>query len=210
MHSPKREYRSTLLGIVAAVFMLAGTAAYAAEPGQWNFQVYGGWYAAGDLQALNDIEGGLDDTLEALGIEPGDDLTFGVRAGRRQTANWGWEASLGFFDVDDASEQLENTAGVDISLWLLDLSLMYYPGGGNFSIYGGLGAAGTDLKIDRNGTRVFDESNTELSGNLGLGYAFNVGQSAFIRLDGKLRFFETDYYEAKPDSEFTAALGWNF
>ena len=149
MHSPKREYRSTLLGMVAAVFMLAGTAAYAAEPGQWNFQLYGGWYASGDLQALNDIEGGLDDTLEALGIEPGDDLTFGVRTGKRQTANWGWEVSLGFFDADDASEQLENTAGVDISLLLLDLSLMYYPGGGNFAIYGGIGGAGTDVKIDR-------------------------------------------------------------
>jgi hypothetical protein len=210
MHNPRKETRKALLGMITAAFLFAGPAAYGADPGQWNFQIYGGWYFAGDLQKLNDIEGGLDDTLEALGIEPGDDLTFGVRTGRRQTANWGWEVSLGFFDVDDASERLENKAGVDISLWLLDLSLMYYPGGGNFSLYGGIGAAKSDLKIDRNGRRVLDESNTEVSGNLGLGYAFNVGQSTFIRLDGKFRFYESDYYKANPDSEWTAAIGWNF
>ena len=208
MNHPKHKI-SSLLGMAAIVFMITGPTAHAADPGQWNFQVYGGWYAAGDLQKLNDIEGGLDDTLEALGIEPGDDLTFGVRAGRRQTANWGWELSLGFFDVDEAAERLENKAGVDISLWLLDLSLMYYPGAGNFFLYGGPGVAGVDLKIDSNGTQVLDESNTEVSGNLGLGYLFNVGESAFIRLDGKVRFFKSDFYEANPDTEVTAAIGWN-
>lgn len=158
---------------------------------------------------LNDIEGGLDDTLEALGIEPGDDLTFGVRAGRRQTDNWGWELSLGKFDVDDAAERLERRAGIDISLWLLDLSLKYYPGGGAFFFYGGPGAAIVDLKIDSNGVRVVDDSKTEVSGNLGLGYLFNVGESAFFRLDGKIRFFEADFYKGDPDAEMTAAIGWN-
>lgn len=86
---------------------------------------------------------------------------------------------------------------------------MYYPGAGNFAIYGGPGVAGANLKIESNGTQILDESNTELSGHLGLGYAFNVGSSAFIRLDGKFRFFESDFYEASPDSEASIAIGWN-
>ncbi len=203
------EIRRTLLCTGAIALMMTGFAAHAAQPGQWNVELYGGWYFAGDLQKLNDIEGGLDDTIEALGIEPGDDLTFGGRVGRRQAENWGWEFSVGKFDVDDAAERLERKAGVDISLWLLDLSLKYYPGGGAFFFYGGPGAAIVDLKIDSNSVRVIDDSKTELSGNLGLGYLFNVGESAFVRLDGKLRFFEADFYKAEPDSEVTVAIGWN-
>ena len=209
MRSTTKAIHGSLLGIIAVLLTVAGPVAQAAEPGQWNVQLYGGWYFAGDLQKLNDVQGGLDDTLEALGIEPGDDLTLGGRVGRRQAPNWGWEVSLGFFDADDASETLENAAGIDLSLWLLDFSLLYYPGGGNFFISGGAGAATVDLKVDSNGARVVDESETALSGNLGLGYIFNVGTSTFIRLDGKLRFYDTDFYKGNPDSEITAAIGWN-
>jgi hypothetical protein len=102
------------------------------------------------------------------------------------------------------------SAGVDITLWLLDLSLMYYPGGGNFYFYGGPGAAAVDFTVDRNGVRVVDDSTTDFSLNAGLGYLFNVGESTFIRVDGKIRYFDSDFYKGNPDSEVTAALGWNF
>ncbi len=205
----RRKIHGSRLALGAIALILAGPTVNAAEPGQWSVELYGGWYFAGDLQKLNDIEGGLDDTIEALGIEPGDDLTFGVRAGRRQADNWGWELSLGKFDVDDAAERLERRAGIDISLWLLDLSLKYYPGGGAFFFYGGPGAAIVDLTIDSNDARVVDDSKTEVSGNLGLGYLFNVGESAFVRIDGKVRFYDADFYKGDPDAEMTAAIGWN-
>jgi hypothetical protein len=169
------KIRGSRFALGAIALMMAGSATHAAEPGKWNLQLYGGWYFAGDLKKIDDVPGGIDDTLEELGIEPGDDLTFGVRAGRRQTAYWGWELQFGKFDVDEAAERLERRAGVDISLWLLDLSLMYYPGGGDFSIYGGVGAAKLDVEIDRNGVRAVDDSSTEVSGHVGLGYQFNVG-----------------------------------
>lgn len=56
----KHTIRALLPGVAAATLLLTGTPAHATEPGQWNRQV----------QKLNDVEGGLDDTLEALGIEP--------------------------------------------------------------------------------------------------------------------------------------------
>ncbi|MEA3292339.1 MAG: outer membrane beta-barrel protein [Pseudomonadota bacterium] len=206
----KQQTRKSVFALGAIAFVAVGSPTHAMEPGYWNFQLYGGWYAAGDLQKLNDIDGSLGDTMEALGLEPGDDLTFGVRLGQRVADTWGWETSLGYFDVDEAAERLEDRSGIDISLLLFDLSFMYYPGGGNFFLYGGPGIAGTNLDIDHNGVQVADESSTELSGNVGLGYFFDVGESAFIRLDAKIRYFEGDYYEAAPDSEFTAALGWDF
>ena len=204
----KRVCRS-VLGVGAIALITAGSTAYAADPGKWNFQVYGGWYFAGDLQALNDVEGGLDNTLDALGIEPGDDVTFGARLGKRVSDSWGWEFSAGFFDVDEAAERLENQAALDLGLGLYDLSLMFYPGGGNFYLYGGVGAATVAVKVEKNGVVLLDEDQTEASMNAGLGYVFDVGETAFIRLDGKFRYYNSDYYEG-PDSEITAALGWNF
>lgn len=199
----------SVFGISFLTLVMAGSPAFANQPGMGNFQVYGGWFFAGDLQELNDIEGGLGDTLDTLGIEPGDDLTFGARGGKRVDKNWGWEISLGFFDVDDAAERLEGRTGIDMSMLFLDLSLMWYPGGGNFFIYGGPGGARVDLEIEDGGRQVFDDDSTEWSGNLGLGYAFEIGRSTFLRVDGKFRFYESDQYEG-PDSEFTIALGWDF
>lgn len=209
MKNSGRLIGKSVFGIGLITLVMAGTPAIANQPGMGNFQIYGGWFFAGDLQKLNDIEGGLDDTLENLGIEPGDDLTFGARGGRRVDRNWGWEVSLGFFDVDDAAERLEDRSGIDMSMWFLDLSLMWYPGGGNFFIYGGPGGAGVDLEIERDGRQVFEDSSNEWSGNLGLGYVFEIGRTSFLRLDGKFRFYEFDQYEG-PDSEVTVAIGWDF
>lgn len=189
--------------------MTIGSPAHATEPGKWNFQVYGGWYAAGDLQKLNDVDGSLGDTLEALGLEPGDDLTFGARIGKRFSDIWGFEFSAGYFDVDEAAERLENQSSLDMSLGLFDLSLMLYPAGGGFYLYGGGGAVTSKIKLNLNDANVFDESETAFSLNAGLGYVFNIGQSSFIRLDGKARWYDLEYYEG-PDAELTAAWGWNF
>mgnify|MGYP001814942897 CR=1 FL=1 len=201
--------KQLFVGGSAAVLLLMGSPAGAAQPGKWNFQVYGGWYAAGDLQALNDVDGSLGDTLEALGLEPGDDITWGARVGKRHSDNWGWEISLGFFDIDEAAERLENRSGINFGLGLVDLSAMYYPGGGDFFLYGGIGSAQVDLEIASNGKTVLDNSSSEISGNLGLGYVWNVGETTFIRLDGKFRFYDSDYYSG-PDGEATVGLGWNF
>lgn len=209
MKNSSRVIGKSVFGIGLIILVMAGTPAFANKPGMGNFQIYGGWFFAADLQKLDDIEGGLGDTLENLGIEPGDDLTFGARGGRRVDRNWGWEVSFGFFDADEAAERLENRSGIDMSMWFLDLSLMWYPGGGNFFFYGGPGGAGVDLEIERAGRQVFDDSSSEWSGNLGLGYVFEIGRTTFLRLDGKFRFYEADQYEG-PDSEFTVALGWDF
>lgn len=40
-------------------------------------------------------------------------------------------------------------------------------------------------------------------------YIFHIGEAAFIRLDGKFRYYDPDFYKG-PDGELTAAVGWNF
>lgn len=125
---------------------VAASTSYAAGPGRWNVQISGGWYIAGDLHTLNDVDESLGDTLEALGIEPGEDLTFGARLGKRQPPTFGWEGQLGSFDTDKASEQLEQSAGVDLALWLFDLSLIHSLAGATFLFTAVLGSPVLILK----------------------------------------------------------------
>jgi hypothetical protein len=86
----KQQMHRSVFGMVAIALLMVGSAAHAADPGQWNFQVYGGWYFPGDLQKLNDVDGSLQDTLDTLGIEPEDSFTYGARIGKRQTPTFGW------------------------------------------------------------------------------------------------------------------------
>ena len=204
--------RKLASGVILAALMSLAAAlpAGAAEPGDWNVQIYGGWYFAGDLQALEELPGNIGETIEALGLEPGDDLTFGLRGGRRASETWGWEVNLGFFDVDDAAERLETRAGLDVELLLFDVSVIYYPGGGNFFLYGGPGFADSLVRITHEDNEILDESEVNFSANLGLGYIFDLGETTFIRIDGKLRWIDADYYDGNTDGELTLAIGWNF
>lgn len=46
-----RKIRGCRLALGAIALMMTGFAAHAAEPGQWSFELYGGWFFAGDLQS---------------------------------------------------------------------------------------------------------------------------------------------------------------
>jgi len=203
--------RTTLKRVFAvAVLLVTPGSVLASQPGEFNLEVYGGWYLAGDLQALNELPGDISESLEALGLEPSDDVTWGVRGGRRHSDRWGWQVTLGRFDVDEALERLEDRESLSLNLVVVDASLVYYPGGGNLLLYGGPGMTVAELELSGPLLGNVDESNTSLSLHAGVGYNIGLGDSAYLRLDGRLRYIDTDYYGGGVDGELTAALGWSF
>lgn len=54
------------------------------------------------------------------------------------------------------------------------------------------------------------ETESSISVHAGLGYNFEIGRSAFIRLDGKLRYIDADGDSGETGADLTAAIGWNF
>lgn len=204
------------MALAVALFVGSPAPAEAAQPGQWNFELYGGWYLVGDLGTLSDLPGSIPESLEALGLEPGDDFTFGLRFGKRQAEKWGWQVSAGNFDADDALERLENQTDLSINLVLVDLSFLYHVGGGNFFVYGGPGFASLDLDVNGVGPGGpleivnIDETETNFSIHAGLGYSADIGSSAFLRFDSRFRYIDADVYEGDTDVELTLAIGWNF
>jgi hypothetical protein len=208
--------RSVISIIAVAAFLGGLSPAAAAEPGQWNFELYAGWYLAGDLEDISEVCRD-EDCLDAIGIEPADDLTWGIRGGKRQAEKWGWQLGLGVFDTDDSFEGLEGRNDLSLEAFFFDVSFLYYVGqSGNFFFYGGPGLAILDLDIRANSVPPpltnleVDESEESISIHGGLGYNFDVGERMFIRLDGRLRYVDADFYSGETDGELTVAIGWNF
>ena len=200
--------------VLLAIFL--GAPANAGEPGEWNFEIYGGWYFAGDYEDIAELGGGLPEDVEDLGIEPGDDLTWGLRAGRRQSETWGWQATLGLFDVDEAAETIEQSPvahQLSLELYNLEFSFIRYVGDGDFYFYGGPGVGLVTVDLHHQDGLVdvkVNEQNEAFSLHAGLGYNFDIGERAYIRLDSRLRYIDADYYSGETDFEATIAIGWDF
>jgi hypothetical protein len=205
--------RSTwILGIlwISGLFLAGATAPAAA---QGSFGISGGIYQPEE-------EGDSDlDTTEV----------FGVRGGYRFRPNLGFEASLSRVDLADAIPQEESSPGFDFDFEFdvtnLDLSLQWFPGGGNFLVFGGPGFARIDGEVSLTvfGER-FSGSDTAdvLTAHAGLGYEWQITDRFFIRPEARVRRYFDDEdsipddeeiifvaYEAT-DYEASVVFGWRF
>ena len=183
--------------LVLFALLLFVPAAQAAEPGH-NFTLYAGWfYPEGDI---------LDE-----------DLTFGGAWGYNFNENFGINVQTGFFDVANSvnNENLEDAlagAPLSIDLWLVDFSGVWYPGGGNFGVFGGLGWATIDAELyqagSNNNLSVSDDTFTM---HVGMNYQWNIGDSFFIRPEARVRWFDaTDARYDETQWETVAHFGWRF
>lgn len=185
--------------LTMALFVLAlfAPAAQAAEPGH-NFSLYAGWFYP-EGEALDE------------------DLTYGGAYGYNFSETFGINIQTGFFDVDDSinNEDLEDAlagAPLGIDLWLVDFSGVWYPGGGNFGVFGGLGWATIDALVHVPGI----DNNIEVSDDTftfhaGLNYQWNVTDTFFIRPEARVRWFDaTDAGYDETQWETVAHFGWKF
>ena len=186
----------TLFVLALALFLFA-PAANAAEPGN-NFSLYAGWfYPEGDA---------LDE-----------DLTVGLSWGHNFSEAWGIAVSTGIFDVDNSFnnedlDDLSDGAPLSIDLWLVDFSGVWYPGAGNFGLFGGLGWATIDAEVFLPGTNNnVDVSDDTFTFHVGANYQWNIGESFFIRPEARVRWFDaTDAGYDETQWETVAHLGWRF
>jgi hypothetical protein len=183
--------------LVLFALLLFVPAAQAAEPGH-NFTLYAGWfYPEGDI---------IDE-----------DLTYGVAWGYNFNENFGINVQTGFFDVEDAvnNENLQDAlagAPLAIDLWLVDFSGVWYPGGGNFGVFGGLGWATIDAEFYQAGSsNNLKASDDTFTMHVGMNYQWNIGDSFFIRPEARVRWFDaTDAGYDETQWETVAHFGWRF
>lgn len=190
---------------------LEGAAAPAQAQGGY-FGVYGGLYQP------DDDDGDLDRTE-----------VYGVRAGYRFQNNFGIEGSLSRVDLADSIPSEEDPFFSDFDLQLdlynLDLSLQWFPQGGNFVVFGGPGVSRLDAEVSVTvfGER-FSESDTSniLTAHFGLGYDWQVNDRFFIRPEARVRrYFDDEIDESDveeglavsykaTDYEAGVTFGWRF
>ena len=188
------------------------------------------------------LSGGSAQAQGSFGISAGiyqpddDELdrteVYGLRGGYRFRPNLGFEAALSKVDLADALSLDSGVSGPDfgfdfdfkVDLYNLDLSLQWFPGGGDFLVFGGPGVARLDTRIRGSAFgQTFSESDTSniLTAHLGLAYQWQIGDGFFVRPEARVRrYFDDDdslseddslavSYEAT-DYEASLIFGWRF
>lgn len=173
---------------IPLLFVLTATLAPAEAQNTYRFfEVYGGYYDPGFDELDNDI-------------------TLGLRYGRRFNDSFGWEIGAGFFDLNgDANRPLAGTVG-DADAFLGDLSAIWFVAGSNFGLLGGVGFA--SVNVDLEGTTE-DESDDAFTYHFGAFYQWDIGDKFFLKPEVRVRKFEGDTYE-KSDTEYDLGVGWRF
>lgn len=186
--------------------------------------VFGGASAPVLAQGHFGLSGGIyvpeDDELDNTEF-------FGIRGGYRLHPNFGFEGSLSRVDLAEISDDVpipDFDIDLDVDLYALDLSLQWFPGGGQLVIFGGPGVARLDAELRASlfGGLFTDSDTTEvLTAHAGLGYEWRVGDRFFIRPEARVRRYFDDEpslsddeavdleiaYEAT-DYEAAVTFGW--
>ena len=102
---------------------------------------------------------------------------------------------------------------MDADLLHVDFSLNYYPGGGQFYFFGGPGWVTGNVDIPGTREELSDDAFTL---HAGLGWEALVGESFFIPIDARARWYELEGFgpDGGKDSQLTyeasVGLGWRF
>ncbi|HWN42174.1 MAG TPA: porin family protein [Thermoanaerobaculia bacterium] len=187
--------------------------------------------APAEAQGSIAIAGGIYQPEEEDDADLDTTEVFGIRGGYRFRPNLGFEASLSRVDLADTLPLDDEVAppgfGIDLAVDItnLDLSLQWYPGGGNFVVFGGPGFSRLDgeVSITFFGDTLTDSDTADvLTAHAGLGYEWQVTDQFFIRPEARVRRYFDDEndigddeeilnvsYEAT-DYEASVVFGWRF
>jgi hypothetical protein len=139
-----------------------------------------------------------------------EDLTYGLRFGRRGLNHWGWLIAGSWFDVADS--QGFSGEDVDADIIHVDFQAQYYPrADGNFAIFFGPGWASGNVDIPGSTEDISDDV---FSAHVGLGYEIDVTPNFYIKPDARARWYELEGFgqdggkDSQVTYEATIALGW--
>lgn len=149
-------------------------------------------------------------------IDYQDTVDYGLRYGYRGDGSpWGFSVSYARVDLDSANPEVIGCSTCDFNVDFIDFSFDWYPGGGNWDLFAGLGWATGEFNVDVPG----DSNDRELSDDaftwhVGTAYTWQLGESFYLRPDGRIRFLELDdsgqgRYDSE-DMELRLGFGWRF
>ena len=176
-----------LVLVSLGVLLAFAPAASAQEKGEKSFDIYAGYYVPG----IDDLD---------------NDITYGIRFGARPAANFGWDVSVGYFDLNQNNQRPANGRITNADVYFVDLDGIWYVNGSDFGVRGGIGFANASVDVQGRRDGISDDAFTY---NVGVLYAFNFGERYVVRPQVLLRKFEGDTYE-KTDDEYTISFGWRF
>lgn len=195
----QKKLTVTALALAAALGLSTGAQAQSDYDGdrRYSFEGFFGYYDPNDSEDHAEI--------------------YGARFGYKPSDHFGILLSGGVIDLEDDFLDIED-ANLRFNLGLADLSFQWYPGGSNFYVFAGPGWARIDLEVDVPGSNNdIEESEDVWTANAGLGYQWKIGDSFFIRPEGKVRYFDDTDFEADDidsykglDREYSVAIGWRF
>lgn len=187
--APARGAGRTRSLCVAAALAI-GTVAGAPAANAFNLEAFAGYYFPEELD---------------------EDLNFGVRFGNRSSEQFGWQVGGTWFDVED-SQGFEGSR-VDLDLFHVDFSFMWYPNGGDFALFAGPGFATVDLEIPFTNQ---DFSDDVFAAHVGLSYEFGGDEGFYVKPDTRLHWYEAEGFgpgfekETQITYDASIALGWRF
>lgn len=152
-----------------------------------------------------------------LEIDYQDQMSYGLRYGWRGDSNsmWGFGISYARIDLDAANPEDFGCSTCDFNVDFIDFSADWYPGGGNWSLFGGLGWATGEFNVDVAGNSNDREiSDDAFTYHVGTAWSWHIGDSFYIRPDARIRFMELDdsgqgKYDSE-DPELRLGFGWRF
>lgn len=195
--------RRILLAIALGMIVLVP----AAQAQSNEFELDAGYYFT------SEPEFGPNDTRLKLS----DEFTYGLRYGHRFNEMFGIGISWSHLEADKARphDALLHCQNCDAVLDFADFSFEWYPGGGDFTLYGGGGWVTSDFTInidgDDNDLSFTDDTFTF---HVGAAYTAMLGDSFYIRPDVRVRFLQLDdgskgNYDTE-DPEVRLGFGWRF
>jgi opacity protein-like surface antigen len=196
----------TLL-LVPLLFPLAA----AAVDRPHEFEFTGGYYYPSDFE----VELPVGPTVLHGEIGYHETWSYGLRYGYRLSEPFGIAASWSHVDLDAGRSDSSGLgcSSCDLNLDFADFSAEWYPGGGKWALYGGLGWASGEFEVNITGdSNDFKVSDDAFTYHVGTAWRWDFGESFYIRPDARIRFLQLDKdsrgsYDSE-DPEFRLGFGW--
>jgi len=196
---------------LAGLLATAGATMAVDHPNQIEGNV--GWYQPSDLE----LELHVGPAVRTENVNYQSTLTWGARYGYRFSDMWGVGASWTHVDMDAASSDANRIqcSTCQFNADFYDFDGEWYIGGGDWSLYAGVGWLTTNFKISIQGDsndRAF--SDDTFTWNVGGAYTWRIGSNFYLRPDLRVRFLQLDKkgrgkYDSE-DPEFKLGAGWMF
>ena len=210
----KRTSQMVLGVLVSGALVTALATPAPAQAGEGFFELFGGLTLIGGDVVLpcgqvSIPECGGDINIPDVKADFDDDTpTFGLAGGYRSSDKLGFKASLSWIDGDDTFGAPFEGSPLEIDVFFIDLSVMYFPKGKRFYIYGGPGLVDVEARVDIGGAELTGDEQTGTV-HAGFGSQFNFGEKAYFRLQSKARWVDSDVYD-DIDFESTVGIGFRF